>query len=392
MPVLQPLAVPERRPIPYVDPPPATSPPPQPERRASQPRTYETFYGLNERPFSPTPDLRFLYHSTAHDRALQAMLDAIRRRDGIVMLTGGAGVGKTILCQAIVEQLDRRTLTSLVADPLVSAEQFLKKVLLDFGVISAADLSKGKLAHAKRADLLTALRDFLYTLPPLEAFAVVIIDEAQSLSADLLGQIRLLAETGGGEELLQVMLVGQPSLASALAKPALRQLFQRVTVRSTLRPLDGDEIGGYVAHRLSVAGTRPRVEFDDAALSRVYELSGGVPRVVNVLCDRALATGQRASASTINVRMVNAAAEELDLAPPATQRSVAQKAAAIAALLVLVVIGAAAGAFVFRSQVAALLDQWQAPPPLPARPHLPLPSPYTPMPADAAERAAQDLI
>lgn len=392
MPVLQPPPVSERRPIPYVDPPRATIPPPQPERRASRPLTYEAFYGLNEQPFGAPPDLRFLYHGAAHDRALQAMLDAIRRRDGIVLLTGGVGIGKTMLCQAIVEQLDRRTLTSLVADPLVSAEQFLKKVLLDFGVISSADLSKGKLAHASRADLLTALRDFLYTLPPLEAFAVVIIDEAQKLSADLLGQIRLLAETGGDEELVQVMLVGQPSLQSALAKPEHRQLLRRVTARSTLGPIDGDEVGGYVAHRLSVAGTRPRVEFDDAALSRVYELSRGVPRVVNLLCDRALAAGRRASASLINERMVNAAAEALDLAPPATRRSIAYKAAAIAVLVVLVILGAAAGAYVFRSQVAAWLNQWQAPPPLPPQPRLPLPSPYTPPPADAAERAAQDLI
>jgi general secretion pathway protein A len=363
-------------------------PAPQPERRASPPRTYETSYGLDERPFELVPDLRFLYHSTAHDRAMQSMLDAIRRRDAVVVLRGALGVGKTILCEAILEQLDRRTLTSLIADPLMSAEQFLRKVLLDFGVISAVDLSEGKLGRASRGDLLTALRDFLDTLPALEAFAVVIVDDAQNLSVDLLGQIRVLVEAGERDALLQVMLVGELSLT----KPELRPLLRRVTTRSTLGPLDADEIGAYVAHRLSVASARPQVAFNDQALSRVHQLSGGLPRVVNLLCDRGLAVGQRSSARTINHRMIDAAAEELDLAPPASRRSVVYKAATTGLMLVLVMLGAAAGALVFRSHVTAWLNQWQQSPAAPSQPALPLPTPYTPTPADAAERAAQDLI
>ncbi len=357
--------------------------PPQPQ--PSERRNDETFYGLEEPPFGPDSDVRFFYHSGAHDRATQSMLDAIRRRDAVVLLLGPAGIGKTMLTRVIVEQLDRRTLTSVVADPALTPEQLLRKVLVDFGVMSAADLEKGKLSHASRAELSAALRDFLYTLAPLQAFAVVIIDEAQNLSPELLDQVRVLADMGGKEKSLQVMLIGEPSITTRLARPELGGLFRRITVRATLDALVADEIDGYVRHRLTVAGASSRVEFDVRAIHRLYELSGGVPRLVNLLCERALKAGYEKSASIIEEDLIDAAAEALDLAPPLSKPTLAQTLALCAALLLLVLVGAAAGTFVFRSQMAAILDQWVQQPVLPGQPRPPLPEPFVARP-DAGTR------
>jgi general secretion pathway protein A len=371
--------VPARRPIPYVDGPPEIHPRIHPSK-TSGPLPDEPSHGLHERPFSLSSDPRFLYHSVAHDRAAQTMLDAIRRRDGIVVLTGEAGVGKTILCRAVMDQLDRRTLTSLIADPIDGAEDLLKTILVDFGVISRDDVAHGRLARASLADLSTALRDFLFSLAPLQAFAVVIIDEAQRLPVELLDEIRAVGELGGDEQLLQLMLVGQPALSATLAKPELRELVRRVSVRSSLGPLASDEVAGYVMHRLGVAGTSPRVEFDDASIVRLYELSGGVPRTINLLCDRALAVGQSTSASAIDERMMDSAAEDLDLALPASRSSLMRVAVTVVVLAMLAIIGAAVGAYVFRADLSALISRWQAAPAPPAAPRPSLAHPYEPSP------------
>jgi general secretion pathway protein A len=285
-----------------------------------------------------------------------------------------------------MDELDRRTLTSLIEDPFDGASELLKTVLVDFGVISRDDVAHGRLARASLADLSAALRDFLFSLAPLQAFAVVIIDEAQRLSVELLDEIRAVGELGGDGQLLQLILVGQPALSATLAKPELRQLVRRVTTRSSLGPLASDEVAGYITHRLGMAGMSPRVEFDDPSIARLYELSGGVPRTINLLCDRALAVGQAASASTIDERMVDAAAEDLDLAPPASRSSLVRVAVTVAVLAMLGVIGAAAGAFVFRTDVSALISRWQAVPAAPAEPHRSLAPPYEPVPPSEAEQ------
>ena len=377
----------ERRPAASID---DLQPPPVRPRR-SQPAapvdtpTYATFYGLNEKPFSLSSDPKFLYHSASHDRATQRMLGAIRRREAMVVLTGEIGVGKTTLCRGVIEQLDRRTLTSFVVDPFESAEDLLKTVLIDFGVISRDDLARGRLTNASRADLAAVLRDFLFSLAPLQAFAVVFIDEAQNLPVDLLAQMRVLADTEGDARLLQVVLIGQPNLLTTLARPELRQFAQRISVRCTLEPLAGDEIAGYVMNRLAVAGGSLRVEFDDGSLERVYELSAGVPRLVNLLCDRALSVGYGLSASVIDVRVVESAAEDLDLDPP-SGISAARLTAAIVALMLLVLLGAGGAAFVFRARLSAVVTEWQSTPPAPPGPGLALPAPYAPMPAVDADK------
>ena len=376
------LVMHERRAIPFLDEPPEINPRPS---QTSDPLTGETFDGLHEQPFSLSADPRFLYHSVGHDRLAQAMLDAIRQRNGILVLTGEPGVGKTILCRAVMDQLDRRTLTSFLADPFDTVEDLLKTLLVDFGVISSNDVALGRQARASRADLLVALRDFLFTLAPLQAFAVVVIDEAQHLSVELLEQVRVASELGGDKQLL-LILVGRPALSATLARRELRQLIQRVSARWTLGPLASDEVAAYITHRLEVAGTRPRIEFDAPSIARLYELSGGVPRLINLLCDRAMAVGQAASASMIDERVVDSAAEDLDLAPSRSRRSLGRVAATLAVLALLCLIGAAAGAFVFRTDLSALISQWEAAPAPPAEVHPALSPPYKPAPPSEAEQ------
>ena len=247
------------------------------------------------------------------------------------------------------------------------------------------------LKSASRAELAAALHDFLVSLAALQAFAVVIIDDAQDLPIEVLGEIRAFAEDIGDEPPLQIVLVGRPSLDKTLGGAALRDWNRRVSTRCRLTPIAADEVGSYIAHRLAVAGTSPRVRFDQTAAARVYELSGGVPRVINLLCDRTLEEGFKVSASMLDGQLVKAAAEELELSLPSSRSSWAQKAAMLAALLVLILIGAAAAAFVFRSDLSVLLGKWQNIPSFPSRPQPGAPEPIGPA-HHHAERAQASLL
>jgi len=345
---------------PLLAPPPAR--PPLPVPAAAGTVTYETFYGLAEEPFSQSTDPRFFYHSTAHDQVAQTLLGAIGQRERVVVLTGERGRGKTTLCHAVIDQLDRRTLTSFVTEPFVSAADLLKTILVDFGVISRQDIAQGRLTKASQADLVAALHEFLVSLAALQAFAVVILDDAHNLPVDVLNQVRVVADDLGGEPLLQVILVGEPALVKNLGRSELRALNRRASVRCRLKPLAADDVAGYIAHRIAVAGTSPRVEFDSRAVARVYQLSGGVPHLINLLCDRTLAAGFKASASLLDDQLVEAAAEELDLGLPSSRSSWASwagRAAMIAGLLLLALLGAATAAYVFRSDLTILIDVWQ---------------------------------
>ena len=281
---------------------------------ASSSLTYEPFYGLSEKPFSLSPDPRFLYRSPAHGPAFDELQAGIRRREGLIVLTGEIGTGKTTLCRSVLKHLDRRTFSSFVADPFVSREDLLKTLLVDFGVIAIGDLTGGRFAGASRSDLSYPLYEFLDSLVPLQAFAVLVIDEAQNLSLPLLEEIRILSELERREKLLQVVLVGQPELRSSLKLPEMRQVEQRVSVRCELTALDAAGVAGYVHHRLGVAGRgESRVEFTAPALEAIHEGSLGVPRLINRICDRAL---QRAYASQwmqVDAPFVRAAIQDLDL-------------------------------------------------------------------------------
>ena len=273
--------------------------------------SYESFYGLKEKPFSLSSDARFFYHSRAHAPAYQDLLASIRRRESLNALTGDIGTGKTTLCRAVLKDLDRKTFSAFVPDPFVSREDLLKVVLMDFGVLSVDDVTSGRLKDASRTELSYLLYEFLDTLTPLQAFAVVIIDEAQNLSVPLLEEIRILSDSDGRERQLQVVLVGQLELRDKLKLPEMRQVDQRISVHCSLEPLASGAIGAYITHRLEIAGGSPdRVRFSTGAVETLYRVTGGVPRLINRICDRALHHGYLRRAGTIDEHMLDAAIED----------------------------------------------------------------------------------
>jgi general secretion pathway protein A len=270
--------------------------------------TYETFYGLKEKPFSLSSDSRFFYQSRSHAPAYDDLLAGIRRKESLNVLTGDIGTGKTTLCRAVLQNLDRKTFSAFVPDPFASRKDLLKVLLMDFGVVSVDDLTSGRLKDASRTELSYLLYEFLGTLTPLQAFAVVIIDEAQNLSVPLLEEIRILSDSDGRERQLQVVLVGQLELRDKLKLPDMRQVDQRVSVHCKLEPLGADAVSGFVSHRLQVAGGSPdRIRFSPEAIEAVYRISGGVPRLINRICDRALHQGHLRRAGTIDREILEAA-------------------------------------------------------------------------------------
>jgi general secretion pathway protein A len=276
--------------------------------------TYEPYYGLKEKPFSLSADPKFLFHSPEHAPAFDELLSGIRRREGLITLTGEIGTGKTTLIRSVLQNLDRRTFSAFVPDPFVSREDLLKMLLVDFGVVSIADLKRGSLNGASRPDLSYPLYEFLDSLVPLQAFAVLVVDEAQNLPLPLLEEIRILSDLEGREKLLQVVLVGQPELRAHLKLPEMRQVDQRVSVRCELTSLGRDGVAGYIDHRLRVAGEgTARVEFSSAAIDAVYKASKGTPRLINLICDRALHRGYHARVGCIEPRFVWDAMADLGL-------------------------------------------------------------------------------
>ena len=270
---------------------------------------HEDYYGFTEKPFSLTPDPKYLYKSESHANAFELLQYAIRRREGFVVVTGDIGTGKTTLCRAILEQLDRKTFTALVLNPFLSEEDLLRLILQDFGVVSRDEIKRGRLDRRQQAG---ADRD-AQRVPAVAAAAargrLLIIDEAQNLPLQVLEQIRILSNLETDKEkLLQIVLVGQPNLKDCCKTPELRQLDQRVSIRYELKPLTREETSAYVAHRLTVAGGGAAVRFAPKALDLVHRYTAGIPRLINLLCDRALLGGYSARTNRITPEIVGAAA------------------------------------------------------------------------------------
>jgi general secretion pathway protein A len=278
---------------------------------------YEDYYGFAEQPFSLTPDPKYLYRSESHAGAFELLQYAIRRREGFIVVTGDIGTGKTTLCRAVMSQLDRKTFTALVLNPFLSEYDLLRLILQDFGVVSREEIKRGRLARVSKQELIDTLNEFLLSLLPLRASAVLILDEAQNLPRQVLEQIRILSNLETDKEkLLQVVLVGQLNLKELLRSPDLRQLDQRVSIRYELQPLTRDESGAYIAHRLAVAGGSAAVSFTPPALDLVHRCTGGIPRLINLVCDRALLCAFADRSTRVAPDMVRKAAASLDLAFP----------------------------------------------------------------------------
>jgi general secretion pathway protein A len=277
---------------------------------------YEEYYGFAHPPFSLTPDPRFLYRSESHASALDQVWQAIRRKEGFIVLAGDAGTGKTTLCRTILETFDSRTMTALLLDPFVSLDELLREVLLSYGVASREAFSSGRLATATRHELSRTLHDFLLSLVSINGSAVLMIDEAQHLSPEVLEEIRILSNLETNDrKLLLIVLVGQPDLLELLQHPSLQQLDQRISIRCALKPLDRAGVNAYISHRLTVARAAKPVAFTAEAIDFVFELSRGVPRVVNLIADRALMGGAEARTDRITLPMVRQAARALGLKP-----------------------------------------------------------------------------
>ena len=295
---------------------------------------YERFFGFTEPPFSLAVNTRFRFDSASHREALSQISYALERREPIVVVTGEIGTGKTLLCRTVVERLPRRTFLSVINDPKLGRDDLLKRILEDFGVISSGAVG---VVQTSRHDLVHALEKFLASLGQLDAHAVVILDEAQHVGADVLEELRLLANIHDSRgTLLQIVLVGQPSLRAVLDARELEQLRQRITRFVSLDSLSHDEVKEYIAHRLTVAREAPTssnvpgardlavaiaewnevsrpLTFTDEAIAAVAQISRGVPRVVNLLCDRALEAAFAQQMRTVGAAHLNTAASLLQL-------------------------------------------------------------------------------
>ncbi|MBN2312150.1 MAG: AAA family ATPase [Candidatus Hydrogenedentes bacterium] len=264
---------------------------------------YEAFYGLTEKPFNLTPDPRFLYLSDKHKEAFAHLLFGIRNRSGFVVVSGEIGTGKTTICRTLLNQLDENTEVAFIFNPSLSRDELLRKINEDFGIATRAQTPKG---------LIDELNAYLLERNARGKNCVLVIDEAQDLAPNVLEQIRLLSnlETET-QKLLQIVLIGQPELNEILSLDELRQLDQRITARYHLQPLDEPETLQYIAYRIRVAGGRGKIHFSRRAVKAVYRLSGGVPRMINAICDRALLIGYTQESRDISADIVRRAAREV---------------------------------------------------------------------------------
>ncbi len=265
---------------------------------------YNALFGLSKDPFSIAPDPRFLYMSERHREALAHLLYGAQGGGGLVLLTGAVGAGKTTVCRAFVEQLPKSVDLAYVFNPALSVPELLATVSDDFGLQVPAGASVK--AHVD------ALNAFLLERHAQGRRCVLVIDEAQNLSSAVLEQLRLLTnlETDT-RKLLQIVLIGQPELRDRLAEPSMEQVAQRVIARYHLEPLGEADTLMYVRHRMAVAGLVTALPFDEAALRRVHKLARGVPRRINLLCDRALLGAYAQQRTTVSAAMVEQAAREV---------------------------------------------------------------------------------
>src|SRR5215470_10869439 len=266
---------------------------------------YLSFFGLNEKPFAITPDPRYLYLSERHAEALAHLLYGINEAGGFVQLTGEVGTGKTTTIRSLLAQTPKNAEVALILNPRMSPTEFLLTICEELG-IGVPDFAEHSLK-----DLVDILNDYLLKAHAGGHRVVLVVDEAQNLAPAVLEQVRLLTnlETNT-QKLLQIILIGQPELRELLARNELRQLAQRVTGRYHLNPLSREETIAYVRHRLRVAGSTTDI-FAPHALAEVYRLSQGVPRVINVVCDRALLGAYSTDRHRVTSSLVRHAAEEV---------------------------------------------------------------------------------
>ncbi|MDD5552771.1 MAG: AAA family ATPase [Candidatus Omnitrophica bacterium] len=265
---------------------------------------YCKFYGFKERPFNVTSDPAFFFLSRQHKEALSHLTYGTAQRKGILAVTGEIGTGKTTLCRFFLNRLPKNVKTAFILNPYFSEIQLLEAIVNDFGI---------KVKNKSRLGFIWELNHFLLRESEAGNNVVLIIDEAQNLKPSALEQVRLLSNLETEKDkLLQIILMGQPELNSKLDLYDLRQLKQRIMVRYHITPLENAaEAAEYVNHRLSIAGSMVNPSFTQDALKAIFDFSGGVPRLINVICDRALLAGFVAEAGSIGIEIIERCITEL---------------------------------------------------------------------------------
>lgn len=301
---------------------------------------YTEYFGLKEKPFSIAPDPQFFFMSQGHREALAHLLYGIKSEGGFVLLTGEVGTGKTTVCRLLLELIPSDTETAFILNPKVTAEELLATVCDEFGIHYPSDTNSIKV-------FVSLISDFLLKVHEKGRKAVLIIEEAQNLKPDVLEQIRLLTNLETNErKLLQIIMLGQPELRDILAKPELRQLSQRITARYHLGSLSKKEMFAYVNYRLSVAGLMRGRPFTRSTLKPLFALTKGVPRLINIILDRALLGAFAEGKDKVDKKMLVTAAREVSGNTKARQNRLAFQAA-LGGLLLLVCAAAVSGFYYY---------------------------------------------
>jgi len=265
---------------------------------------YRAFYRLRENPFNVTSDPGFLFMSPTHMEALDHLHYGIEQRKGFLAITGEIGSGKTTLCRALINRLDATTKVAFILNAVLPEIQLLEAIVEDFGIVTTR--------HTKGA-LIKKINTFLLEQLAQGNNAVLIIDEAQNMRPSALETVRMLSNLETEKEkLLQIILVGQPQLKDKLNLPELVQLKQRVAVRFHIRSLNEQEVSQYILHRLTVAGSSGSIIFQEDAVRSIYQFTGGIPRLINILADKALLRGFVKELTVIDSKHIQACIQELD--------------------------------------------------------------------------------
>ncbi|MGD9243783.1 MAG: AAA family ATPase [Desulfobacterales bacterium] len=264
---------------------------------------YKNFFSFRERPFKLVPNPAYLFLSKSHEEVLAHLTYAVIQGDGFVEITGEVGTGKTTICRAFLENLDHNTKAAYIFNPSLNAIQLLRAIIDEFGIESDTDNIK---------DLIDRLNSFLIAKKSEGKNVILIIDEAQNLTKEVLEQLRLLSNLETAKDkLIQIILVGQPELEEKLDSHELRQLDQRITLRCQLAPLSYKEVRAYIQHRINIASLKTEIQFDAAAYRSIYQYSRGIPRLINIVCDRALLNAFVLNQEIISGKIAMAAIREL---------------------------------------------------------------------------------
>ena len=334
---------------------------------------YERFFGLREQPFALTTDPRFHYKTASHRHAFDELRQGLERGEGFLLLTGDTGTGKTTLSRAVIDSLGGRTFSAIITNPAVADAELLRLILRDFGVVSREEMRRGHFEKADPQHLLETLDGFLRSLAPLGARAVLVVDEAQGLAPRTLEHLRVLGNMeANGRRLLQIILAGQRRLETTLGADEMAQLDQRVSRRVQLEPMSKDEVEQYISYRLSIAGGEAQVTFTPDAIALVHRRSNGVPRTVNLLCDRALEEARNDASPTVSAQHIKRAAKALRAGGDATDDHAPARGSRRRWIwLVIVVLVALLAAAAYAGSVAWKIDQAPGQPPrVPAPPNL----------------------